>query len=155
LNIPVSAARAVDPGDAGEVVDACEFVDAGARDGVDVGEVVDAGAGDAVDAIAVGVVPAGATPALFSTMSCRVALPGTTWSAGTAASGNPGISTVKDQVPGARSAKEYIPSLPETTARIPPPSVRMAVTVARATGTFAEFVTSPTMVPAETVTTAA
>ncbi len=45
-----------------------------------------------------------------------------------------------------------MPSLPDTVARMPPPT-RIAVTVAPATGSFAEFVTIPTSAPDDTFTT--
>jgi hypothetical protein len=40
-----------------------------------------------------------------------------------------------------------MPSLPDKVARIALPSIRTAVTVAPPTGSFAEFVTSPTIAP--------
>src|SRR6185437_3402434 len=73
---------------------------------------------------------AGAEGRVFITRSARVALPVTTISDGAVTLGAPALCTLTVQVPGGRSAKEYTPSLPESVARIAPPSVRVAVTVA-------------------------
>src|SRR3977135_2359257 len=48
-----------------------------------------------------------------------------------------------------------MPSLLETVARMPPPSTRVAVTVAPATGSFAAFVTVPTIAPDDILTVGA
>src|ERR1700737_991636 len=48
-----------------------------------------------------------------------------------------------------------MPSLPDIVARMAPPSVRVAVTVAPATGSLAALVTMPTIVPDDALTTGA
>jgi hypothetical protein len=80
-------------------------------------------------------------------MSFRVAFPAAITSDEIVTSGWPSACEVTDQTPGGTSANEYTPSLPDTVARMPPPSARTAVTVAWATGPLPESVTTPTIAP--------
>src|SRR5580658_397995 len=62
-------------------------------------------------------------------------------------SAEPSTCRVTDHLPGGRSANEYTPSLPDSVARMAPSPALTAVTVACSTGSLAESVTIPTMVP--------